>query len=222
MWLTGQWRRVMKIPKGHPYRKQVRNGPVVQRGTIASRQGSRSRRSSSASNAGHDGSRVLWAIILLGGVVASGFLLALQSQGKVRRLGREDAELKAEFHELAKQQRFDDDRRRQAIDEVQRKALAHSAAKGLIQPALQRTALPSPIAARMAAASRQSGITQEKGDHVARSSPARPVRTSNVSDGGEALSRQEVWKESAVVPVVQTRTALQTRPRRIDAVVTEQ
>jgi hypothetical protein len=217
----------MKIPKGHPYRKQVRNGPVVQRGTTASRQGSRSRRSSSASNAGQDGSRVLWAIILLGGVVASGFLLALQSQGKVRRLGRQDAELKAEFHELAKQQRFDDDRRRQAIDEVQRKTLANAAARGLIQPALQRAALPSPLAARMVAASQQSGITREKGSRVVRSSPARsasssPASTFRISDGGEVSPRPGLRKEPAVVPVVQTRTAPQTRPRRIEAVVSEQ
>lgn len=213
---------MMKIPKGHPYRKQVRNGPVVQRGSIASREGSRSRRSSSASSTGQDGSRVLWAVILLGGVVASGFLLALQSQGKVRRLGRQDAELKAEFHELAKQQRFEDDRRHRAIDEVQQKVLAHAAARGLVQPALQRTALPSPIAARMAAVSRENGAARQKGNRIVRSSPARPAGSSTVSDGGEALPRPGLRKEPAVVPVVQARMAPQTRPRRIEAVVSEQ
>lgn len=217
----------MKISKGHPYRKQVRNGPVVERGAIASRQGSRPRRSSlalgrSATGAGQDGSRVLWAIILLGGVVASGFLLALQSQGKARRLGQQDAELKAEFYELAKQQRFEDDRRRQAIDEVQRKVLTRSPAGGLVQPALQRAALPSLIAAREASVFRQARVSREKDNRVTKPSPVRPASTAVISDQGEASPRQGGWKEPAVVPVVQTRTTPQTRPRRIEAVVSEQ
>lgn len=217
----------MKIPKGHPYRKQVRNGPVVVRGASASRPGSRPRRSSSAlgrsvTGSGQDGSRVLWAIILLGGLVASGFLLALQSQGRSRRLGRQDAELKAEFHELAKQQRFDDDRRHRAIDEVQRKALTPSPVGGLVQPALQRTALPSPIATRLASTSRQARVPREPENRIVRTSPARPVRTAVVPDEEAATPRDESRKDRAVVPVVQTRTAPQTRPRRIEAVVSEQ
>lgn len=217
----------MKIPKGHPYRKQVRNGPVVERRAIAGRQGSTPRRSStapgrSATGAAQDGSRVLWAIILLGGLVASGFLLALQSQGKARQLGKQDAELKAEFHELAKQQRFEDDRRRRAIDEVQEKVLTLSPAGGLGQPALQRTALLTPIATRLASVSRQAGIPREKPNRIVRTSPANPATTAVVSNAEEASSRQVGWKESAIVPVVQTRTVPQTRPRRIEAVVSEQ
>lgn len=217
----------MRIPKGHPYRKQIRNGPVVERGANANRQGPRSRRPVSPSGrpdhgARPDGSRVLTAVILAGAVIASGFLLALQSQKEVRRLGGEDAKFKAEFYDLAKRQRVEEFRQHQAIDEVQRKVLALPRAVGLAQPTLQRTALRAAPAARVISASREAGARRERNPQVIKPATSRPASSPVGPDESEALPRQEWSRESAVDSVVQTRTALRTRPRRIEALASEQ
>ena len=218
----------MRIPKGHPYRKQIRNGPVVERGASANRQGSRSRRPVSPSGrsghaAGPDGSRVLGAVILAGAVIASGFLFALQSQKEVRRLGREDAKFKAEFYDLAKRQRVEEFRQHQAIDEVQRKVLALPRGIGLAQPTLQRTARSAAApAVRSVSASRESGGQRERNPQVIKPATSRPASSLVAPDESEALPRQEWSREPAVDPVVQTRTALRTRPRRIEALASEQ
>jgi hypothetical protein len=74
----------------------------------------------------------------------------------------------------------------------------------------------------LASASRQARVPREPENRIVRNSPARPVRAAVVPDEEESPPRYESWKDRAVVPVVQTRTAPQTRPRRIEAVVFEQ
>jgi hypothetical protein len=82
------------------------------------------------------GSRVLWMLIFIGALVATGFIFALRSQISAYQFGQAEAQLKAELEEIANRQRY-------AILEQQRALSpreADRAAKqaGLVQPKLNQ------------------------------------------------------------------------------------
>ena len=144
--------------KAQTYRPRVQNGQVARRQSrpatdrataqsVGRRRGGSSRVAAQA--VARDGSRVLWTIIVLGTVIAAGFLLALQSQLNINQIGHKDAELKAEFHEMANRQRVETLRQQQALSEAEAAVLTQK--NGLLQPSLSRAAPASRQAAPRAA-----------------------------------------------------------------------
>jgi hypothetical protein len=203
--------RTMKIPRGQAYRKQVRNGRVVVRQVVATRVGSRAGRpgmrgDQGGAPTGSDGARVLWAVILLGTLIASGFILALQSEEQVYQLGRADANLKADFLDLANRQRVEESRLQEALDAAEREVLENRSRREVIQPSLQRTALRTQLASRFPSPKRERETTvprrRQDGGSVTQvlGAAQQPVtQRGNLSEG------------AVVLPIVQT------RPRRISS-----
>lgn len=130
--------------KAQTYRPRVQNGTVARRHSRAATNRVASRRASEKV-AVRDGSPVLWTIIAIGTVIAAGFLLALQSQLNIYQMGQKDAELKAEFHDMANRQRVETLRQQQALNDAENAVLAQQ--NGLLQPKLSRTEPAKTVAA---------------------------------------------------------------------------
>lgn len=144
--------------KAQTYRPRVQNGQVARRqsrpATVRATAQSVGRRRGGSSRVAEQavtrsGARVLGTIIVIGTVIAAGFLLALQSQLNINQIGQKDAELKAEFYEMANRQRVETLRQQQALSDAEAAVLTQK--NGLLQPRLSRGAPASREAAPRAA-----------------------------------------------------------------------
>jgi len=95
------------------------------------------------------GTRVIWSLMMIGGLVASGFVLAQRSQINAHQLRQAEEKFKTQLDEMTNQQRF-------LVLEKERATNAHESARvaqqaGLGQPQLKKTSQmppPQPMAAK--------------------------------------------------------------------------
>lgn len=115
------------------YRPEVRNGQVKSRQAARTAVSvGKSRREELTSRrvlvAGRSGFMVMTTIIVAGLVVGTGFVMALQTQNNIYRIGLDDARLKAQLHQISNQQRVESLEQERVINQVEKMAL--------VQPAL--------------------------------------------------------------------------------------
>jgi len=115
------------------YRPRVQNGPVAKRPAVSRsvprNDGKAAKRTRSRTREGAvvaEGATVLYAVIGIGLVLSAGFVFALRTQGRIHRLGIDDAKLKSELHEVANRQRSE------TLE--QQKALHRADTTALLQP----------------------------------------------------------------------------------------
>jgi hypothetical protein len=108
------------------YRPGIRNGRVRSRTenraatrTDAQVESTKSR----VGIAGRSGLMVLTTIIVAGLVVGVGFVLALQTQQQIHRIGIDEARLKAQFHEISNRQRVETLEQQRAFNQAEQMAL---------------------------------------------------------------------------------------------------
>jgi hypothetical protein len=97
------------------------------------------------------GTRVIWSLMMIGGLIASGFVLAQRSQINAHQLRQAEEKFKTRLDEMTDQQRF-------LVLEKERATNAHESARiaqqaGLGQPQLKKTSqmpLPQPPPAKPA------------------------------------------------------------------------
>ncbi len=184
--------------RAQTYRPRVQNGPIAKRRNRpatkkVSERTSTARRASSRARRGQverrTGSRVLWSLMLIGALVAAGFLSALNSQISTYRLGQAEAELKAELDEIANRQRFDILEQQRALSPGESDRAARQ--MGLVQPSLRPAAAVKNQVVNQTPKTRKGGSnlsvvggkrTWRRGDGRIESSiaqsPRRPVSTS--------------------------------------------
>ena len=81
------------------------------------------------------GSNVLWMLMIVGAVLACGFVFAMRSQINVYQLGQAEAQLKSELDEMANRQRYEMLERERALSPSKIDRAAKLA--GLVQPGLK-------------------------------------------------------------------------------------
>jgi hypothetical protein len=81
------------------------------------------------------GANVLWMLMLVGALLACGFVLAMRSQINVYQLGQAETQLKSELDEMANRQRYELLQRERALNPRKIDRAAKQA--GLVQPALK-------------------------------------------------------------------------------------
>ncbi|HMY72855.1 MAG TPA: hypothetical protein PLQ88_13645, partial [Blastocatellia bacterium] len=93
------------------YRPKVSTGSLAGRRTVSSKSTTttRSRNSSQSarkSDARGQGARVLWILMIVGGLIGSGFVMAQHSQINVHQFRQAEEKVKNQLDELTNQQRF--------------------------------------------------------------------------------------------------------------------
>jgi hypothetical protein len=135
--------------RAQTYRPRIQNGTVSKRNksTIDSkasgRRGTSRHSSQPARRAGRrqknrreEGSNLFLTLVIVGALVATGFVFALRSQINARELGQAEQRLRSELDEIADQQRYDvlEQQRTMSLRESERAAQQ----AGLIQPRLNQ------------------------------------------------------------------------------------
>jgi hypothetical protein len=124
--------------RARTYRPKVQNGTVTKRNrSTGSAKASRSsadrgRRQKNRREVREEGPNLFLTLVMVGALVAMGFVFALRSQINTRQLGQAEERLKGELDDIADQQRYDvlEQQRTMSLQESDRAAQE----AGLIQP----------------------------------------------------------------------------------------
>lgn len=152
--------------------------------------------------AGRSGLMVMATIIVAGLVVGAGFVLALQTQNRIYRIGVDEARLKAQLHQISNRQRVESLAQEQVFNQVETMALVQPglAAEAPRETAAVASATPSPVRLRdesalgkplgkplgkLAARKSEAGKKALRGDRQ-----SRQVATATI--GGAAKLRRQV------------------------------
>jgi hypothetical protein len=133
--------------RAQTYRPRVQNGTITKRpkrkvsSQAAERRASprrspqRGRRSHKRGR--HEGSNLFMSLVLIGALVAAGFVFALRSQINARQLGQAELRLRNELDDIANRQRYEvlEQQRAMSLSESDRAAQQ----AGLIQPSFNQT-----------------------------------------------------------------------------------
>jgi hypothetical protein len=162
--------------RARTYRPRIQNGTVTKRKrsvdskasgrrgasrhssntSQASRQGGRRRK-----NRKEEGSNLFLTLVMVGALVAAGFVFALRSQINAREFGQAEQRLRNELDEIADQQRYEvlEQQRTMSLPESDRAAQQ----AGLIQPRLNQAKAPDvpPSQAVLPTSSRSSKTRKE-------------------------------------------------------------
>jgi hypothetical protein len=128
--------------RARTYRPKVQNGTITKRSmrtvsaqaserrASARRAPNRERRSSRRSR--QEGSNLFMTLVLIGALVAAGFVFALRSQINARQVGQAEMRLRSELDDIANRQRYEilEQQRAMSLRESERAAQR----AGLIQP----------------------------------------------------------------------------------------
>jgi hypothetical protein len=131
--------------KAQTYRPRIQNGTVAKRRgrTLVQKVSDRSARArrpargkSRREQERQPGSNVLWTLMCIGALVATGFVFALRSQMNAHQLGQAEAQLRAELEEIANRQRYEMLEQQRALSP--REVIRAAKQAGLIQPKLNQ------------------------------------------------------------------------------------
>ncbi len=156
------------------HRTRIQNTSVTRRraASVASGTASRSRSASRGGNKSDHrkhGTRAIWLLMFIGGMIAAGFILAQRSQINAHQLKHVEEELKSELDTLSSQQRYLIFQKERALSTKESDRAAKES--GLIQPKLDRAnarqvqpdqaaeAESKPVAKSASRAPKQSGNT---------------------------------------------------------------
>lgn len=148
--------------------------------------------------AGRSGLMVMATIIVAGLVVGAGFVLALQTQNRIYRIGVDEARLKAQLHQISNRQRVESLAQEQVFNQVETMALVQPglAAEAPRETAAVASATPSPVRLRdesalgkpsgkLAARKSEAGKKALRGDRQSR-------QVATATSGGAAKLRRQV------------------------------
>jgi hypothetical protein len=121
--------------RARTYRPKVHNGTVTKRNRstgTAKASAHRGRRQKNRREVREEGPNLFLTLVMVGALVAMGFVFALRSQINTRQLGQAEERLKSELDDIADQQRYDvlEQQRTMSLQESDRAAQE----AGLIQP----------------------------------------------------------------------------------------
>lgn len=138
------------------HRTPIQSGPIARRRPIppASSVPRRSRRKSEKRG---QGARVIWLMMIIGGLIASGFLLAQRSQINAHQLRQAEEKFKTQLDDLSTQQRFWALEKERATNAQESERIAKQS--GLVQPQFKKTiqpSVPQPSSAKPAASVKQT------------------------------------------------------------------
>lgn len=128
--------------KARTYRPKVQNGTITRRNKRAAKprasaSSTRGRgRSGGKEGRREEGPNLFLTLVMVGALVAMGFVFAIRSQISTRQLGKAEERLRGELDEIADQQRYDvlEQQRTTSLGESDRAAQQ----AGLIQPRLSQ------------------------------------------------------------------------------------
>jgi uncharacterized protein HemX len=132
--------------RAQTYRPRVQNGPITkrakrtvssktsERGASARRKPDRGRPSRKRSR--QEGSNLFMSLVLVGALVAAGFVFALRSQISARQLGQAETRLRSELDDIANRQRYEVLEQQRAMSLTESSRAAKEA--GLIQPSFNQ------------------------------------------------------------------------------------
>ncbi|MBL8169402.1 MAG: hypothetical protein JNJ50_14695 [Acidobacteria bacterium] len=133
-----------RLKVGPPSTTRRRASSPAVRISASSKRSARTTRSSRAHKSEPEsGTNVLWILMVVGGLVATGFIFALRSQINVYHLGQTESQLKTELDRLSDHQRYLALEQQRALS-VRESDLA-AKQSGLIQPKLNQAG-PAPVA----------------------------------------------------------------------------
>jgi uncharacterized protein HemX len=128
--------------RAQTYRPRVQNGTITKRpkrsaSSKASERRASARRAPNRGRGSHkrsrrEGSNLFMTLVLIGALVAAGFVFALRSQIRARQLGQAEMRLRSELDDIANRQRYEvlEQQRAMSLSESERAARQ----AGLIQP----------------------------------------------------------------------------------------
>ncbi len=182
----------------------------------ASRQPSRARRRKSEKS--NKGARVIWAMMIVGGVIGAIFIFAQRSQINTMYLKRTEESLKSEIDTLASQQRYLNFQKEKALSTQEAGKVASEF--GLVQPGVGRTvaqrtepetkpvsetkvaAKPAAVkatkvAAKLPVPAKQSGKSAKNSKVVATgkaSKAVKPVQANNAKKDSKQVAKNQPAK----------------------------
>ena len=118
------------------HRTSIQSGAIARRRPIPSAS-SVQRRSRRKSEKRGQGARVIWLMMMIGGLIASGFLLAQRSQINAHQLRQAEEKFKTQLDEMTTQQRFWALEKERATNAQESERIARQS--GLLQPQLKKT-----------------------------------------------------------------------------------
>lgn len=126
------------------YRPRVHSGTHTRRRTVPSaiHLRSRSHHSRRKSESRGQGARVLWILMLIGGLIGSGFVMAQQSQINVHQFKQAEERFRTQLDELTNQQRYLALEKERVINTQESERIARQS--GLVQPKLDRMVAQPP------------------------------------------------------------------------------
>lgn len=126
------------------YRPRIHSGTITKRRTVpsASTNATRSRSSHRKPENQGQGARALWILMIVGGLIGSGFVMAQQSQINVHQIKQTEEKFRTQLDELTNQQRYLALEKERVINTQESERIAKQS--GLAQPKLERTFVPQP------------------------------------------------------------------------------
>lgn len=134
--------------KAQNYRPRIQTSIASARRTAppaASRSRSTPRRSRRKSEGKGQGGRVIWILMAVGGLIASGFLLAQRSQINAHQLRQAEEKFKTQLEDLSNQQRYLALEKERVLNVQETDRIAKQS--GLIQPRLDQSAIQQSLSA---------------------------------------------------------------------------
>lgn len=132
--------------KAQNYRPKVHTGTPVKRRTVSSAsnittrsRNSRSRSARGWSESRGQGARVLWILMIIGGLIGSGFVMAQHSQINVHQFKQAEEKVKTQLDEMTNQQRYLALEKERAINTLESERIARQS--GLTQPKLENASV---------------------------------------------------------------------------------
>jgi hypothetical protein len=166
--------------KAQQVNTRIRSGVVAKRRTpqITREAAAPARRTRRHPTEQEQGTSVLWMLMMIGALVAAGFLFALRSQHTVHQLGQAEAQLRNDLDRISLYQRHLALEQQRSLSVRESEQMAKQS--GLIQPKLPtaplaaRAAAATTIAAKPATTTKQSTIVAKP---TAAPALAKPVAT---------------------------------------------
>lgn len=124
------------------YRPKVRTGTFAKRHTVSPASSTTRSRNSRQSETRGQGARVMWILMIIGGLIGSGFVMAQHSQINVHQLKQTEEKVKTQLDEMTNQQRYLALEKERALNTQESERIAREA--GLRQPKLDSSAAPLP------------------------------------------------------------------------------
>lgn len=192
--------------KTQNYRTKISNGSTSQRRKVSaavsaspgksSRSRGNGRNSQQKSEYRKHGSRAIWILMFVGGMIAAGFLLAQRSQINAHQLKRVEEDLKSELDTLSSQQRYLLFQKERALSTQESDRAARES--GLIQPKLDRASVQSVVPGP----EKKSGTKQNtKASALSTKQPVKVVKTSLIKPtakpSGNAVKSAVAYKVKA-------------------------